>query len=661
MRTVVCALVLAVASAVELKLTWSDCGAGSTHAKITGFSPNTITTGQQTKLTGTGDLDEDVAAASFDLEMKTAAGTVSCKGDASQSKSCNLPLGVGKVTFDAVTFPLKKGSVSINVDLSLAAALPGFLARTDTTVKAASTSGDVLFCLEIKSGPSVDVHQDRKAQIQEIENTPGVLWKAVPHPRFASRAPGASKDLCGVKSNSTAVIKELVKNGEIEEFEPNANAAVPDDFDSEQNWPHCAKIIGDIRDQSNCGCCWAFAGAEAASDRMCIATDAAIVVPISAQDVCFNGGGFMSRGCNGGQISSPWSYMKKGGLFGGKGAVSGGQYQGSGPFGKGYCSDYSLPNCHHHGPQGNDPYPAEGEPGCPHANSPAGPKMCDADAKAPHNDFESDKYSYSGSTITASGESHIQQAIMQGGPMEVAFSVYSDFENYASGIYHHVSGEQVGGHAVKVVGWGVENGVKYWKIANSWNPYWGEKGYFRIRRGNNEGGIENQAIASSSTAKWSRAGDLAKEDQIQGGTLKLDWTDCGDSSYHGKVTDVEPKSLTIGTKTKITGSGTVDEAVSAGKFTITAKVGFLTEHYDGDVCAAKTFDLPLKLGSVTWEGLNCPAAAGKISVGVDVGLSSSIPSSLARSTISVKATGASNENLLCMSLKTSPEVATIVV
>jgi putative ABC transport system ATP-binding protein len=30
------------------------------------------------------------------------------------------------------------------------------------------------------------------------------------------------------------------------------------------NWASCAKIIDDIRDQSNCGCCWAFAGAEAA-------------------------------------------------------------------------------------------------------------------------------------------------------------------------------------------------------------------------------------------------------------------------------------------------------------------------------------------------------------------------------------------------------------
>merc|ERR1712046_383564 len=339
--------------------------------------------------------------------------------------------------------------------------------------------------------------------IQEIQNTPGVLWKAAPHPRFASQAPGSSKDLNGVKGDQKKAIQDLMEKGEIVMDESaNANIDVPDDFDSETNWPQCAKIIGDIRDQSNCGCCWAFGGAEAASDRQCIATNASVMVPISAQDVCFNGGGFMSMGCNGGQITSPWSYMKKGGLFGGKGAVSGGQYQGSGAFGKGLCSDFSLPHCHHHGPTGSDPYPAEGQPGCPSENSPRGPKSCDADAQAPHNSFAADKYSYEGNTVTASGEDGIQKAVMAGGPMEVAFTVYSDFENYAGGIYHHVSGGQVGGHAVKVVGWGVESGTKYWKIANSWNPYWGEKGYFRIKFG--EGGIDDQAVGSSPDAKWSQ-------------------------------------------------------------------------------------------------------------------------------------------------------------
>lgn len=352
------------------------------------------------------------------------------------------------------------------------------------------------------------IHPDRAAQISEIQSTPGVLWQAGPHPRFASEAPGASKDMMGVIGDQKKIIADLVEKGEIVmDLTMGSKGDIPDDFDSEKNWPQCAKIIGDIRDQSNCGCCWAFAGAEAGSDRMCIATNATMMVPLSAQDVCFNGGGLMSRGCNGGQISAPWSYLKKGGFFGGKGAVSGGQYEGSGPFGKGLCSDFSMPHCHHHGPKGDDPYPAENTPGCPKQTNPAGPKACDADAKAPHNDFQADKYSFTGTVVTASGEEGIQKAIMAGGPMEVAFSVYSDFENYASGIYHHVTGGQVGGHAVKVVGWGVENGNKYWKIANSWNPHWGEKGYFRIKRGDNEGGIENQAVASSPDAKWSRGGD----------------------------------------------------------------------------------------------------------------------------------------------------------
>merc|ERR1712006_5858 len=204
----------------------------------------------------------------------------------------------------------------------------------------------------------------------------------------------------------------------------------------------------------------------------------------------------VTGGCNGGQISTPWSHIK---LWG---AVTGGQYQGSGPFGAGLCSDFSLPHCHHHGPQGKDPYPAEGAPGCPHESSPKAPKKCDSDATAPHNDFKNDKYSFSGRTQSASGPAAIKQAIMQGGPVETAFTVYSDFENYAGGIYHHVKGSMAGGHAVKIVGWGFESGTKYWKVANSWNPYWGEKGYFRIKEG--EGGIDDQVTFSPAKAKWSK-------------------------------------------------------------------------------------------------------------------------------------------------------------
>lgn len=48
-----------------------------------------------------------------------------------------------------------------------------------------------------------------------------------------------------------------------------------------------------------------------------------------------------------------------------------------------------------------------------------------------------------------------------------------------------------GGHVVRIIGWGVENGTKYWLVANSWNEDWGDKGLFKIRRGTNECGIEN--------------------------------------------------------------------------------------------------------------------------------------------------------------------------
>jgi len=346
---------------------------------------------------------------------------------------------------------------------------------------------------------AADVHPLRDAQIAELKALPGMTWTPAAHPRFANQAPGASKSLCGVKGDQKEIIKAGIARGEIAEYHANENFVAPESFDSETNWPQCAKVIGDIRDQSNCGCCWAFAGSEAASDRMCIATNATLLMPLSAQDVCFNSN---FDGCDGGQIDTPWSYIKR------TGAVTGSQQQPddgkTDPFaGMGFCSSFSLPHCHHHGPTGQDPYPAEGAQGCPHESSPRGPTSCDSNAKAPHNDFKNDKYSFSGEIISPNGESAIQQAIAEGGPVEVAFNVYSDFENYAGGIYQHKSGSMVGGHAVKMVGWGVENGVKYWKIANSWNPYWGENGYFRMIRGQDEGGIESQVSASAANAKWS--------------------------------------------------------------------------------------------------------------------------------------------------------------
>jgi len=298
------------------------------------------------------------------------------------------------------------------------------------------------------------------------------------------------KDLLGANTNHDE-LKEAVANGAVKMVHYNSSIAIPDSFDSETNWPKCASIIGDIRDQSNCGCCWAFGTTSAASDRFCISTDASELVTFSAQDVCFCSS---FNGCGGGFTGSAFNYIQKG-------VVTGGQYNNTGPT-QDLCLAFSLPHCHHHGPQGSDPYPAEGDVGCETQSSPRCPRECDDNAKAPHDVHKEDKYTFSGDINSYSSVEAIQQAIMTGGPIATAFTVYDDFENYVSGIYHHVSGEEAGGHAVRFVGWGEEDGTKYWKVANSWNPYWGEGGYFRIVRGTNEGSIEDQGIAPADDAVW---------------------------------------------------------------------------------------------------------------------------------------------------------------
>jgi len=77
-------------------------------------------------------------------------------------------------------------------------------------------------------------------------------------------------------------------------------------------------------------------------------------------------------------------------------------------------------------------------------------------------------------------DEQIQAAVMVAGAVEVGFYVYEDFMNYKSGIYTHQEGQVLGGHAVKIVGWGEQGTQFYWIVQNSWGSSWGENGFFRI-------------------------------------------------------------------------------------------------------------------------------------------------------------------------------------
>merc|ERR1712166_1322250 len=109
---------------------------------------------------------------------------------------------------------------------------------------------------------------------------------------------------------------------------------------------------------------------------------------------------------------------------------------------------------------------------------------------------------------------------------------------------------------------------------------------------------------------------------------------------------------TLGKETAITGTGTVDEEISGGTYDMELKAGggLIDSHFTGNNCEAKSFNLPLGLGKLNWDGIACPLKAGTAKIGFHVTLASSLPAALATSDITLKAADQSAESLLCVQL-----------
>ena len=93
----------------------------------------------------------------------------------------------------------------------------------------------------------------------------------------------------------------------------------------------------------------------------------------------------------------------------------------------------------------------------------------------------------------------IMYEILTQGPVQAVMRVHTDLFMYGSGVYRvtDLARDRLAGHqAVKIVGWGVEGATRYWTVANTWGQDWGEGGYFRIVRGSNECGVEENVVGA---------------------------------------------------------------------------------------------------------------------------------------------------------------------
>jgi len=266
---------------------------------------------------------------------------------------------------------------------------------------------------------------------------------------------GQAKGLCGTKMDRPNRLQKITHK--------NLDMSIPASFDARKNWPHC-ETMRVIRDQSACGSCWAFGAVEAMSDRMCVFKG--VNVNISAQDMnsCCDSCG---DGCGGGYPDQAWQYWVQTGVVSEN------------------CDPYSLPGCDHHLNHSKNPCPKQEYP------TPPCVQTC-TDGEQWNSALH-----YGAIAYYLSGEQDMQLEIMTNGSVEATFTVYSDFLGYKSGVYQYTTGDVLGGHAVKILGWGTLSGTPYWLVANSWNPDWGMEGYFLILRGQDECGIEDDISAGT--------------------------------------------------------------------------------------------------------------------------------------------------------------------
>ncbi|XP_034478220.1 cathepsin L-like [Drosophila innubila] len=207
------------------------------------------------------------------------------------------------------------------------------------------------------------------------------------------------------------------------------DVAIPSSID----WRSKGAVTG-VKDQGQCGSCWAFAAVGTLESQHFIKNRQ--LISLSEQNLldCSSRAPFSNHGCDGGSHARALQYIQING---------------------GIDTEQSYP------------YRATQQ-------------SCRFDKR------------FIGATVRAiarvqvNSESSLAAAVAITGPLSASIHVSRNMQFYRGGVFNDPSCDKPTNHAVTVVGYGHDNqGGDYWLVKNSWGSAWGESGYIRMSRNRN--------------------------------------------------------------------------------------------------------------------------------------------------------------------------------